>query len=183
MATKREVDSPGHGRMGHIDEEVERILEDDGTDIMPGQRAAVVTWASNITSHWSDGITGRVAKPHQPLLPGDHIALAKRQCTERKQATVGLRQPGSVEARSSWEKSSPGEDSSSEYGGFVDMEGLVDTDPGQPDTKAMVNQAPSAPVQLLDQGSLQAARMQPGNLVEEDNSDSTDNPIHGGDLN
>ena len=169
--------------MGHIDEREKDILEDGGTDIMPGQRAAVVTWASNIKAHWSAGHTGRAAQPHQRLHLEDHMAIAKRQWTERNRNRAKRQCTGSVEARSSWEKSSPGEDSSSEYGGFVDMEGLVDTDPGQPDTNATVNQAPSAPVQLLDQGSLQAATMQPGNLVEEDNSDSTDNPIHGGDLN
>ena len=169
--------------MGHIDEGVARIIEDDGTDIMPGQRAAVVTWASNIMAHWSIGHTGRAAQPHQPLHLEDHMAMAKRQCTERHRGTVGLGQPGrSAEARSSWEESDPGEDSSSGYGDFLDMEALVDTAPGQPDTNTTVNQASSAPVQPLDQGSLQAAAMPPGNLVDEDDSDSSLNPIHGGDL-
>jgi len=57
--------------------------QDDEEDILPGQRAAVIAWASNIQEHWAQGQLGRAEKPSCRRTPGDHLALAKRQCLER----------------------------------------------------------------------------------------------------
>ena len=71
-----------------LPEDVENLGDD--SDIMPGQRAAVVRWAANIRAHWLTGQPGRAPKPDSPLEPEDHVALAKRRREARSRESSRL---------------------------------------------------------------------------------------------
>ena len=57
---------------------------DDEGDVLPGLRSSLKAWAANISAHWERGSPGRAARPAAALTPGDHMAMAKRQCLHRR---------------------------------------------------------------------------------------------------
>ena len=72
--------SPGPQTIREHADSLEESREALGdSDILPGQCDAVIQWTARISNHWSTGQPGRAPKHEAPLLPCDHIALAKRQ--------------------------------------------------------------------------------------------------------
>ena len=93
-ASRAEADTRGPGPITrHWMAEGEASV-DDNEDVMPGQLSATIRWAANIMAHWESGQPGRAPRPEVTFQPGDHHALAKRQCTEWSRGNLPRGQPG-----------------------------------------------------------------------------------------
>ena len=93
-ASRAEADKRGPGpTTRHWMAEGEASV-DDNEDVMPGQLSATIRWAANIMAHWESGQPGRAPRPEVTFQPGDHHALAKRQCTEWSRGNLPRGQPG-----------------------------------------------------------------------------------------